>query len=36
MDKFHFKEYIAGAITGLSQVIIGYPLDTIKTNIHID
>ena len=34
MDKFHFKEYIAGAITGLSQVIIGYPLDTIKTNIQ--
>lgn len=29
-----YKEYLYGGITGLSQVIIGYPLDTIKTNIQ--
>ena len=28
------NEYLYGGITGLSQVIIGYPLDTIKTNIQ--
>jgi solute carrier family 25 carnitine/acylcarnitine transporter 20/29 len=28
------KEYLAGGIVGISQVIIGYPLDTIKTNLQ--
>jgi solute carrier family 25 carnitine/acylcarnitine transporter 20/29 len=30
----NFKEYIAGGSAGLSQVIVGYPLDTIKTNLQ--
>jgi solute carrier family 25 carnitine/acylcarnitine transporter 20/29 len=28
------NEYLAGGIVGISQVIIGYPLDTIKTNLQ--
>lgn len=28
------NEYINGSIVGLSQVIIGHPLDTIKTNLQ--
>lgn len=29
-----FKEYLAGGAAGLTQVVVGYPLDTIKTNIQ--
>lgn len=28
------KEYLCGGVAGLTQVIVGYPLDTIKTNIQ--
>jgi solute carrier family 25 carnitine/acylcarnitine transporter 20/29 len=31
---FQFKEYLCGNIFGISQIIIGYPFDTIKTNIQ--
>jgi len=30
----NIKEYLCGGIAGLTQVIVGYPLDTIKTNIQ--
>ena len=28
------SEYLTGATAGLAQVVVGYPLDTIKTNIQ--
>jgi hypothetical protein len=28
------KEYLCGGVAGLTQVVVGYPLDTIKTNIQ--
>lgn len=28
------KEYVIGNLVGISQVLIGYPLDTLKTNIQ--
>jgi solute carrier family 25 carnitine/acylcarnitine transporter 20/29 len=31
---FQFKEYLYGNIFGISQVIVGYPFDTLKTNIQ--
>jgi len=31
---FQFSEYIYGNIFGISQVIVGYPFDTLKTNIQ--
>jgi hypothetical protein len=34
MNNQLINEYIAGGTAGLTQVIIGYPLDTIKTNLQ--
>lgn len=34
MNKELINEYLSGGVAGMSQVIIGYPLDTIKTNIQ--
>lgn len=31
---FQLKEYLYGNIFGISQIIIGYPFDTLKTNIQ--
>jgi hypothetical protein len=34
ITQTYIKEYICGGIAGLTQVVVGYPLDTIKTNIQ--
>jgi solute carrier family 25 (mitochondrial carnitine/acylcarnitine transporter), member 20/29 len=34
MEKNNDNSFVAGLITGISQTIIGYPLDTIKVNLQ--
>lgn len=34
MYNNYINEYLCGGIAGLTQVCVGYPLDTIKTNIQ--
>lgn len=34
ISRSTIKEYLCGGVAGLTQVVVGYPLDTIKTNIQ--
>ena len=34
MERKNINSFIAGSITGISEVILGYPLDTIKVNLQ--
>ena len=35
MDKSTINELIAGSVGGAAQVIVGHPLDTVKTRAQI-
>jgi solute carrier family 25 carnitine/acylcarnitine transporter 20/29 len=34
MDNKNVNSFIAGSITGITEVVLGYPLDTIKVNLQ--